>query len=45
MKHHHHFQTYSIEKKISPFWAILTLLAAATTIILMALYAAGILIK
>ena len=45
MKYHRHFQTYSIEVKKSPFWAILTICAAAGIITLMALYAAGVLIK
>ena len=45
MKHHNHQQHYTPEKTMSPFWAIFTLLAAATTIILMALHTARVLIK
>jgi hypothetical protein len=45
MKHEQHFQNYTPEKPISAFWAILTLCAAAGTITVMALYAAGVLTK
>jgi hypothetical protein len=45
MKYYDHFQHYAIEAKKSPFWAILTVCAAVGIITLMALYAAGVLIK
>ena len=44
MKHHHHRQTYSPEKYISTFWAILTIAAAAAVATVLMLATFGILI-